>query len=194
MKEKDRTGIYTEIDPLSEHKEVVMLADIIHACSEVMQGMMKGEDTDVWCEDTDVFIIRDPERPEKNLRVYFNALDETMLDEDNKAEKRGVFQAAVDLVGQVSELKQEERLEEIARVCSIWICKNQNAPNEFDGTISLCRREGIPLTKFSEVSTEGNDHILVYVIRLWNFAPDAVCHSEKDELLVTLHQLYDVLI
>ena len=117
-----------------------------------------------------------------------------MLDGDNKAEKRGVFQAAVDLVGQVSEVRQEGMIEEITRVCSIWICKNRNAPDEFDGTISLCRREGISLIKCSETSTGGNDYILVYVIRLSNFEPDAVCHSVKDELLVTLRQLYDVLV
>lgn len=68
-----------------------MLADIIHACSEVMRGMLNGEQLETWDGDTGAFIVNDSERPGKKLRVYFNALDETMLDGDNKAEKEEFF-------------------------------------------------------------------------------------------------------
>lgn len=100
----------------------------------------------------------------------------------------------MDLVGQVSEVRQEEMIEEITRVCSIWSCKNRNAPDEFDGTISRCRLDDIKLTESSDLTAEEKGHILVYVIRLWNFEPDVMCQNVKDELLVTLRQIYDLLI
>ena len=193
MKGNDRIGMSTEKASHLDHMEFMVLASIIHSCCKITQEILSGNNTEAWNEDTGVFIVNDPERPEKKIRVYFNALNETMVDADNKAENKGVFQASMDLMEQVSEMKGEPYTE-IKRVCSIWICRDQNAPNSINGTISRYRLDDIKLTESSESSAGEKGNILIYVIRLWNFDPDAVCQNVKDELLVTLRQFYDLLI
>lgn len=193
MEGKDRIGMPIEKVSPQDHMEFRVLASIIHSCCKITQEILNGNNMEAWNEDTGVFIVNDPERPEEKLRVYFNALNETMVDADNKAENRGVYQASMDLIEQVSEM-QEETFREIKRVCSIWICRNQKAPNSINGTISSYRLDDIKLTESTESSAGEKGNIMIYVIRLWNFAPDAVCQNVKDELLVTLRQIYDLLI
>ena len=175
-----------------EHYAVTGFADIVHACSEVMQEILRGSNPDAWDKDLGVLMVNDPERPGKKIRVYFNALDETLLNADEEAEKRGQFQAVVDLIGQALVADAEKICTEFTRVCSIWICMDQNGPEGINGTISRYQaKKCSPIDGFNSTI---EDNTVVYVVRLWNFAPDAICQNAKDELLVTMRQLYDVLI
>ena len=193
MKETDRVRVPSDGESCIKHDDIATFANILHVCSKETYESLDEAGSEAWNEDIGAFIVSDPERPEKKLHVYFNSLDETMLNEDDKAINRGISQAVMDLLSQVSEMKGET-LTEIKRVCSIWICKDQGAPNEVNGTISSFRLDDIKLTESSDFTAEEKGHILVYVIHLWNFEPDVICQSPKDELMVTLRQLYDVLI